>query len=75
MTTRENVMKTCVKHTHSTPETARRCYEKTLGKIVERKHRTYGTSIPQYDLVEYKPPLEVELKNVTVYYFYRGEPR
>ncbi len=63
----------CRKHPHSSVETARKCWSKTLGKRADKFLR--GVQPLMYTQVKHNPPKLIMLGNIEVYYFYNGVPK
>lgn len=66
-----SIMQTCKKHPHSSPETARKCYEQAMRKSVDRKMKHYGTpQMSSYEQVKFDPPQVIVYPIGTVYAFF-----
>jgi len=65
----------CTRHPHSSPESARRCHERSVRRRADRKLRWVGNaSIPSYRQVHNEPPRVVRhAGGVEVFVFYERE--
>lgn len=67
----------CNIHPHSSEQTARRCYEQTMEKRLDRRYLLLGyyPTIPRYGQVRHDPPVEQAVGAVTLTVFYSAVPK